>query len=354
MKSLERQLLITPNECRIERPLYGSASQSIDLRSDIKINYETKTNHRIVLLKNLNRDSPNSNVPIQSKQLNSFSCYSSTLSPSEDIDFRCFTSHNPTVENTWQHTYQDQQKYDNKCTHSFVTKNQQQFRTPTNNYHETQHRDRNRSRSRSCNEQRCISKSTDSLENRHKTHHGNKNRLRYRSYNEQRCKSKSTDSLKKKQDSRDRTKKKSRTKSPKRRENVTKYKQESRDRLRKKSRSKSQTKSPNRKENVTKNPPLSKPNDHSPDNSSKQNFTRILPHIRNRLKKKNEECKMLQKELFCIKEKMVNLVFLKIVLFKIYLFIQFYCGHFINSQIVMLVFIELLLLELVVLQQLKR
>jgi len=344
--------LITPNVCRIGRPQYGSAFLSIDQRSDIKINYETKTNHRILLYENLNKDPPNSNVPIQSKELNSSSfnhqqVQSSTLSPSEDIDLRTLTSHNPTqcaVRNTLQYTDQDQQKLDNRCTYSFVTKHQQQFMSPTNNYHETQYRNRNRSRSRSCNEQRCKSKSTDSLENRHKPHHSNRNRPRSRSYNEQRCKSKSTDSLKKKQEPRERTRKKSRTKSPKwkenvtkykqesrdrmrkisrsksrtkspkRKENITKHKQESRDRMRKKSRSKSRTKSPKRKENVSKNLPLSKRKCDPPPfplNSEKLNTEKKQAMRRNRQYKK------LQEELSNLKEKMVNLVFLNIILFKI-------------------------------------
>jgi len=343
--------LITPNVCRIGRPQYGSAFLSIDLlRSDIKIKYESKTNHRILLFENLNRDPPNFNVPIQSKQSNSSSCYSSTLLPSEDIDFRTYTSHNPTqcaVRNTLQYTDQDQQKYDNRCTHSFLTKPQQQFTSPTNNYHETQNININRSRSRSCNEQRCKSKSTDSLENRHKTHNGNRNRSRSRSCNEQRCKSKSTDSLKKKPESRDRTGKKSRsksrTKSPKRKENVNKYKQESRDRMRKKSRSKSRTKSPKRKENVNKykqesrdrmrRKSRSRSRNKSPrwkENVFKRNYHPPFPSKsdfelnlgRKQRMKKNRQYRKLQEELNNVKEKMVNLVFLNTYSFILNIFIH--------------------------------
>ncbi|CAH1731957.1 pre-mRNA-splicing factor CWC22 homolog [Aphis gossypii] len=300
-ESPDRQLVITPNVCRKERPQYGSAFLSIDLlRSDIKINYETKTNHRILLFENPNRDLPNYNVPIQSKQLNSSSCYSSTLLLSEDTDFGTFTSHNLTqcaVRNTLQYSDQDQQEYDNRCTHSFVTKHQQQFTSPTNNYHETQNININGSRSRSYNEQRCKSKSTDSFENRHKTHHGNRNRSRSRSCNEQRCKSKSTDSLKKKQESRDRTRKKSRSRSPKRKENVNKYKQESRDRMRRKSRSRSRNKSPRWKENVFKrNYHSSFPSKSDFELKRKERMKRYRQHRKIKEERNNVKKKMIESD----------------------------------------------------------
>lgn len=296
-KSKDRQLLITPNVCRIGKPQYESASLSIYLRSDIKINYDTKTNHRILFFNNLNGDSPNSNVLIQSKQFNSSLCYSSTSSPSENIYCDTLTSQNPiqcAVKSTLQYTNQDQQKYDNGDTHSFVIKHQQQFRSPTNNYHETQHRNRNRLRSRSCNEQRCKSKSTDSLKNKQESQDGTRKNSRSES----------------------------RTKSPKRKENVTKYKQESRDRMRKKS-------------------------------ASESGVFRILHLTKNQIMKRNIQHKKLQEAMHTIRENII-FIFLNTLVLKIYLFLQFYWGYLDNSLSITLVFIQHFYLVLVLLRLLKR